>query len=59
MKEIKINNEKFKKWRKKNWRELDIFVFGIAYEDEKGNRINPMDVVFKYENENRIYTITK
>ncbi len=46
---IKIIPKVLNEWRNKYWKELDIFVFGNAYEDEKGNRIDPMNVLVKHE----------
>lgn len=59
IKHIKINNKGFKKWRKKHWKEIDILIFGDAYEDEKGNRIDPMKVSMIYDEKGTIKDILK
>lgn len=52
IKNFKIDSKEFSKWRKKYWREIDIMIYGNAYEDEKGNRVDPMDVYVKTEDGN-------
>ena len=56
VKKIDIPKKKFKEWTKKFQKELDLFVFGNAFEDEKGNRIDPRNVVYNTNKKRFVYT---
>lgn len=46
---VKLNKKEFENWKKVFWRKIDILIFGNAFEDEKGYRIDPRNVIYNVE----------
>ena len=42
----RIPKKEFNKWKKKYQKKIDVLVFGSAFEDEKGKRIDPRNVFY-------------